>query len=116
MDISRAGGAMSKRLLPLVPDGLSMLQVLSGPDSLTIVTAPRPMLAFCPVCQRPSHRRHGSYERILTDLPWQGRPVRLRVRVRRFRCANPACTRRTFGEPLPTVAAAYAHRSRRLGE
>ncbi len=116
MDFSFAGGAMSKRLLPLVPDGLSVLQVLSDPDSLTIVTTPQPMPAACPVCQRPSRRRHGVYERILTDLPWQGRPVRLRVRVRRFRCTNPACERRTFSVPLPTVAAAYAHRSRRLGE
>ncbi|WP_414476148.1 transposase family protein [Microvirga sp. M2] len=106
---------MSKRLLPLVPDGLSVLQVLSSPDSLTIVTTPRPRLAVCPVCQRPSRRRHGVYERALADLPWQGRAVRLLVRVGRFRCANPACTRRTFSEPLSTVAAAYAHRSRRLG-
>jgi transposase len=116
MELSLAGGAMSKRLLPLVPDGLSVLQMLSGPDSLTIATTPRLMPAACPVCRRPSRRGHGVYERILADLPWQGHPVRLRVRVRRFRCANPACVRRTFGEPLPTVAAAYAHRSRRLGE
>jgi hypothetical protein len=61
---------MSKRLLPLVPDGLSVLQVLSGPDSLTIVTAPRLMPVVCPVCQTPSHRPHGFYERILADLPY----------------------------------------------
>ena len=42
--------------------------------------------------------------------------MRLRVRVRRFRCTNPACSRRTFSVPIPTVAAAYAQRSRRLGE
>jgi transposase len=93
-----------------------VLQVLSKPDSLTIVTAPRLMPVGCPVCQRPSHRRHGFYERTLADLPWQGRPVRLRVRVRRLWCANPACPRRTFSEPLPTVTAAYARRSQRLGE
>ena len=116
MDLSLTGGAMSKRLLPLVPDGLSVLQVLSGPDSLTIVTTPRPMSAVCPVCQRPSRRRHGGYVRALADLPWQGYPVCLRVRVRRFRCTNPACTRATFSESLSTVAAAYAHRSRRLCE
>ena len=69
MDFFLAGSAMSKRLLPLIPDGLNVLQVLSSPDSLTIVTTPRPMPATCPVCQRPSRRRHGSYERILTDLP-----------------------------------------------
>jgi transposase len=117
MDLSLAGGAMSKRLLPLVPDDLSVLQVLSSPDSLTIVTTPRPRPAVCPACQRSPRRPHGVYERILADLPWQGYPVRLRlrVRVRRFRCTNPACERRTFSEPLST-AAAYARRSRRLSE
>lgn len=115
MDLSLAGGAMSKRLLPLVLDGLSVLQVLSDADSLTVVTAARPRPVVCPVCRTPS-RRHGFYERILADLPWQGRPVRLRVHVRRFRCTNPACTRRTFSEPLPIVAAAYARRSQRFGQ
>lgn len=42
-------------------------------------------------------------------------PGALARAVGRFRCANPACERRTFSEPLSTVAAAYAHRSRRLG-
>lgn len=107
---------MSKRLLPLVPDGLRVLQVLSSLNSLTIVTTPRPRPAVCPACQRPSHRRHGVYERSLADLPWQGYRVHLRVRVRRFRCTNPACVRRTFSEQIPTVAAPYTHRSRRLDE
>jgi transposase len=107
---------MSKRLLPLVPDGLSVLQVQPAPDGLVIVTTPRPTPVVCPACQGPSYRRHGCYERTLADLPWQGCPVRLRVRVRRLCCTNPTCTRRTFSEPLPTVAAAYARRSLRLGE
>lgn len=107
---------MSKRLLPFVPDGLNVLEVLSDPDGLVIVTTPRPAAAICPACRCPSHCRHSVYERILADLPWQGRAVRLRVRVRRFRCANPACTRRTFGELLATIAGSYARRSSRLGE
>jgi transposase len=52
----------------------------------------------------------------LADLPLQGRPVLLRLRLRRLACTNPACKRRTFSEAVPTVAAAYARRSRRLGD
>src|SRR4029453_15921659 len=43
-----------------------------------------------------------------------GRPVILRVQVRRFRCVNDACPRRTFGEPLPDVAQRRARHTDRL--
>src|SRR3954469_16524654 len=39
------------------------------------------------------------YWRCLGDLPCC--PVILRVQIRRFRCVNDTCPRRTFGEPLP---------------
>jgi transposase len=107
---------LPKRLLPLVPDTLNVVQVLPEPDHLVIVTAPRPAPSHCPGCQEVSRRPHGSYERTLADLPWQGRPVLLRLRLRRLACTNPACKRRTFCEPVPGVAAAYARRSRRLGD
>ena len=40
----------------------------------------------------------------------------LRVRVRRFRCLNPACSRQTFAEPLPSTAQRQARRTERLGD
>ena len=43
-------------------------------------------------------RLHSRYQRILADLPWQGRPVALQVVARRFRCLNPSCARQTFAE------------------
>ena len=55
------------------------------------------------------------YERALGDLPWQGRPVTLRVQARRFRCLTPSCPRQTFAERLASVAAVAARRSERLG-
>jgi len=106
---------LSKRLLPLIPAGLAVVQVLPAPDHVTILTAPRPATAVCPSCGTPSHRVHSRYERALNDLPWQGRPVTLRVQARRFRCLTPACPRRTFAERLAGVAAVAARRSERLG-
>lgn len=58
---------------------------------------------------------HSRYERQLGDLPWQGRPVTLRVQAWRFRCAAPVCSRHTFNERLAGVAAAAARRAERLG-
>ncbi len=51
---------------------------------------------------------------MLRDLPWQGRPVSLRLRSRRFRCILPACARRTFTERLGDVAALHARRTERV--
>ncbi|MFL5337627.1 MAG: ISL3 family transposase [Geminicoccaceae bacterium] len=106
---------MSKHLLPLIPAGLAVVQVLPAPDHITIVTAPQPVTALCPGCGSPSHRVHSRYERALGDLPWQGRPVTLRVQARRFRCLTPSCSRQTFSERLAGVAAVAARRTERLG-
>lgn len=72
-------------------------------------------MASCPECGVLSQRVHSRYERVLHDLPWQGRPVALRVQARRFRCLNPPCLRQTFSERLADVATA-ARRTERLGD
>lgn len=107
---------VSKRLLPLIPAGLVVDHVVTGPDRVTITTHASAAQACCPACGRPSSRLHSHYDRTLADLPWQGRPVAIRVRARRFRCAARECPRQVFAEGLPTIAPAHARRSRRLGD
>jgi transposase len=72
--------------------------------------------AQCPDCGKRSRSFHSCYERQLLDLPWQGLSVRLRVKVRRFRCRNPSCARKIFVERLPLVARSYARQTDRLRE
>ena len=107
---------LPKRLLPLIPAGLLVQQVLPSSDHLTIVATPRAPLAACPGCAAPSRRVHSRYDRTLGDLPWQGRPVSLRVKARRFFCLNPGCSRQTFAERLANVTAVASRRTERLGE
>src|SRR3954467_8074963 len=107
---------MSNRILPVTPGGLAVEQVLPEPDRITIVAAVRQPTADCPTCRRPSGRIHSRYERRLHDLPWQGRPVILRLRARRFHCPNPACSRRTFAERVGHVAAVAARRPGRRAD
>ena len=107
---------MSKRLLPLIPAGLTVVQVLPTPDRVTIVARPLDEAACCPDCGTQSHRLHSRYERRLFDLTWQGRPVALRVQARRFRCLVPSCPRQTFAERLAGVAGVAARRTDRLGD
>ena len=94
---------MPKRLLPLIPAGLLVQQVLPTPEHITIKASPRQNAAACPDCGVASRRVHSRYGRTLADLPWQGRPVTLAVHARRFRCLNPACARQTFAERLAEV-------------
>jgi transposase len=107
---------LSRHLLPLIPAGLSVLQVLPGPDRITILAVPKPTSAACPACGNVSTRVHSHYPRRLADLPWQGRPVALQVRARRFRCPDLACPRRVFAEQLPAMAEPRRRRTRRLAD
>jgi len=61
-----------------------------------------------------SQHVHSNYRRVLSDLPWQGRPVTLQVQARRFRCRNPSCPRQTFAECLADAAPRSARRTGRL--
>ena len=54
--------------------------------------------APCPSCGGACRRVHDRYRRSPLDLPWRGFAVRLAVTVRRFRCDNPVCPRKTFAE------------------
>ncbi len=106
---------MSRRILPLIPAYLSVVQVLPALDRVTIITVPKPSHSACPLCGGVSVQVHSHYNRTLADLPWQGRAVRIQVRARRFRCAQSGCTRRIFTERLPVVAPPWARRTGRLG-
>lgn len=107
---------MTKRLLPLIPTGLTVVGVLPTPNTVTITVCSAASTAACPNCGLSSRRVHSTYQRRLQDLPWQGRAVVIQVRARRFRCPDPACARRTFAEPLPGTAVRRAWRTCRLGD
>lgn len=61
-------------------------------------------ISCCPLCDRDSSRIHSRYLRTVSDLPWHGISVELKVRARRFFCDEPSCERRIFCERLPDVA------------
>ncbi|MGW1410134.1 transposase family protein [Streptomyces sp. NPDC002403] len=70
--------------------------------------------AACPGCGAWSTRVHSSYLRFPADSPSAGRRVVLRLRVRRFRCCNTMCTRRTFVEQIPGLTRRYGQRTERM--
>lgn len=72
--------------------------------------------AVCPRCTCSSSRLHGRYRRWVADCPSFGQPVTLAVEIRRFKCVNPGCPRRTFSERVETLVAAGQRRTLRLVE
>ncbi len=94
--------------------GLRLEDVLHLDQTLIVVLRSTTPTALCPVCQQPSARIHSQYERTPSDLPWGGTPLRLRLRVRKFFCATPACPRQIFTERLPGVIASSARTTSRL--
>ena len=68
----------------------------------------------CPRCSGRSGQVHGYCERTVADVPADGRPVVVRVRVRRMRCPVPGCPVQTFREQVPGVLGRYQRRTTRL--
>jgi transposase len=99
-----------------LPSHLLVEDVLIEKQILTlIITSTLPEMP-CPDCRQPSSRIHSRYTRRLSDLPCQGRAVRLLVQVRRFFCDTPGCFRKTFAEAFPGVAPKHARRTSRQAE
>src|SRR3712207_2148336 len=88
----------------LLSEGLEPENLVVSLSGLTVRVGVVAAYAWCPVCERHSERVHSQYERTVSDLPWCGISVTLKIRSRRFFCENRACERSIFCERLPEVA------------
>ena len=103
----------SRTVLP-APELLDLIGIRADANVITLFAKSSATTARCPVCGIRSSRVHSQYKRTLSDLPWQGIPVTLHLRVRRFFCDEMSCHRAIFAERLPGLAAHYARRTERL--
>jgi len=88
------------KLMQLIPPGLMASGWTVEGDDLIVDAHSISKDAACPGCGVVSRHLHSRYQRTLRDLPAHGRRVLIRVSVRRFRCAEAGCPRKTFVEPL----------------
>jgi transposase len=102
----------------LLPDSahITLQDVLIDGERIALVAQAIGSHSTCPQCGELSSRVHSRYTRTLADLPWQGRAVRIELTVRRFFCLAAECSRQTFAERLPEVAAVSARTTARLHE
>ena len=98
-------------ILALIPSDLVVRDVIPEPDQVRVFADPRHRSVACRLCERTSARVHSRYDRTFADLPWQGRPVTITARARRFRCCTSLCPRKVFVERLGGVAARHARRT-----
>jgi hypothetical protein len=98
----------------LIPSGFIVDQASHDGAELRITVRHQARSGLCPGCGAQSGRVHSRYQR-LADLPMAGRPVRLLLLARRFRCGSVCCGRRIFTERFdPDVLAPWARRTTRL--
>jgi transposase len=98
----------------LVPDaGEVALDQLMVENSTRLVMVLRATgeTSHCPECLQESRRIHSRYRRSLSDLPWEGIPVRIELRVRRFFCDSEDCGQQIFTERLPKTVQCYSRRT-----
>jgi transposase len=107
-------------LARLFPDAtvlrLAACEMDDTPAQLPLRVQSTQTSAPCPLCATPARRLHSDYGRTLADRPWAQSRVCLQLRVRKWFCRHRACPRRLFTERLPTVAAPWARRTRRLAQ
>lgn len=94
--------------------GCTISSVTKTASHLTISAYKRTKTALCPGCGGRSSSVHSYYYRSPADLPVSEQRARLCLRVRRFRCRNLACSRRTFAEPFPDLLVPFAQRTERF--
>jgi transposase len=101
----------------LVPDAgevvLDEVRAL-GRGRLVLVLRSAGEESRCPACAQSSRRVHSRYSRQLKDLPWEGIPVGIELRVRRFFCDVGDCAQHIFTERLPNTVKRYGRRTCRV--
>ena len=68
-------------IYPFLPNplGFRCKYICLDQDSVILELVSVASTAVCPACEQSSHRIHSRYYRTLSDLPWMGMAVRLRL-------------------------------------
>lgn len=109
----------TNKLVRTVFSGLAALTIEGVEDAgevIVVRASTRGQTVGCPACGKPTGRVHAFHERMLADVPVDGRRVLVRVRVRRMRCQTAGCARWTFREQVPGLLERYQRRTVRLRE
>jgi transposase len=99
----------------VLPRGLKLESLSIETGRVSISVGSDSTRSPCPVCGHRSARAHSRYRRTVSDLPWHGISVTLKIQARRFFCDEPSCKRKIFCERLPEISP-RARKTSRLEE
>lgn len=105
---------MAISALPLELSGFDIEQTRTVGQDVLVVAKSNTRAGVCPGCRKASTHTHGWYHRQPSDVPCVGKRVCLHLRVRRFRCTNPHCSRQTFAQDCSGWLPLFARRTTRL--
>ena len=91
------GTGHAEKMLGL--DGVKVLHVDERPGELVVTAETTKRIAYCPSCRKRA-KPHDRTEVHVRDLHCFGRPVRLILRKRRWRCKTKGCVRKTWTEKI----------------
>jgi hypothetical protein len=91
--------------------GVIIKRVAAATGLLLVTARVRALEAACLKCGTTSRRVHSRYARTLADAAIGGRPVEIRLAVRRFFCPAPGCKRKTFAEQVDGLTRRYARKT-----
>jgi transposase len=96
--------------------GFQITEAIVKPGEMVITAKIIPHAVPCPDCNCLSNRVHSYYIRIPHDLSCCRYQMRLHLTVRRMRCLNESCPRKTFAERMPEFLPFHAQRTLRQTE
>jgi len=94
--------------------GVRVERIIEEEARVVVEAMPTASCGTCPACGQVSARVHSRHVRELRNLPACGRPVRVRLALRRFFCVAADCPRRTFAEQVAGATARYRRATVRL--
>ena len=86
-------------------DNYFMYDHLEDETAVHIFLKAKPHSCRCPVCAAESRQLHATYTRVLQDTPIHCKKTFLHVKVYKYNCVNPHCSRKVFMEELPFAKA-----------
>ncbi len=113
-DRSAQQGRFNVSVLPTINAHHQIINMRAEAHEIAISLIMTASVAQCPYCQQRSSLIHSRYVRHLSDLPWGGVTVRIKLQVRRFRCSTPNCHHHYFTERVPEIALPYRRRTNRF--
>jgi transposase len=93
--------------------GFQNIQTVIHQEEVIVSAEIIPHPVFCPDCHSPTNRVHSYYTRIPYDQSCGFYRLRLNLTVRRMRCLNELCKRKTFAERMPDFLPFHAQRTLR---